>query len=130
MNIGITVDDINLNSVVSDKFKECNCLLIVNIGDHLAGEDLEIVEVTVIKNQEKDSGEKLAKELIQYNCEAVITGALDYNVFDIIADADITRYYGAGHPALHALELMEKRLLKLIRNFEGTEGCDGSHHKH
>lgn len=130
MNIGITVDGKNLDSIISDKLKECKCLLIVNIGDHLVGEVFKIVEVTAIKNLENDLGEKLAKELIIYDCEAVITGELEPSAFDMIADAGITRYCGAGYPAAYALELMEKQLLKLIRNVEGNEDCDGSHHNH
>lgn len=130
MNIGIAVDGKDLNSIVSDKIKECNYLLIVNVRDHSAGDAAEIVEVTAIENQNKDSGIQMAEELIKYNCEASITGDLEPAVFDLIADACITRYNGAGYPASIALDLMEKLKLKLIRNREGTDECDDSHHKH
>jgi len=85
---------------------------------------------SVIKNQENDLGIELVKELIKYDCEAVITGGLDPTTFNMIADACITRFNGAGFTATHALEMMGKHALELIRNLEGTEGCNGLHHKH
>ncbi|MDD3168038.1 MAG: hypothetical protein PHC91_01060 [Eubacteriales bacterium] len=130
MNIGIAVDGKDLNSIVTDKIKECKYLLIVNVKDHAVGEAAEIVKVTEIENLDYDSGIQIAEELIKHNCEASITGELEPAVFDLVADACITRYNGAGYPAYIALDLMEKRGLLLIRNREGTDTCDDSHHKH
>lgn len=130
MNIGVTVDDNNLNSIVSEKFSGCKYLIIVNIDDQSVGKDLRIKNIMAVKNQDNDSRMKLAQELIDFDCEAVITGELEPAEFDLIADACITRYYGAGCQASDALERMEKRELSLIRNLQGTDGCDGSHHKH
>lgn len=129
MKIGIAANGSSLNSIVADRFADCIYLLVVDIKDHLAGDTVGISSVTVIKNEEGDSGIRLAEELVKYDCEAVITGDLVPYIFDFIADACITRYNGAGYPALTALELMERRELKLIRNLEGTDNCDESHHK-
>ncbi len=68
--------------------------------------------------------------MVEHDCEAVISGELESVVFDFIADSCITRYNGAGYPADIALDLMEKRELKLIRNPKGSDECDGSHHNH
>jgi len=130
MNIGIAVDGKDLNSIVSEKFKTCNYLLIVNIRDNFLVESVEILGFKAIKNQENDLGFQLTKELIKYNCEAMITGELEPPIFNFIADACITRYNGTGYSANIALEMMEKRKLKLIRNTDGIDGCDSSHHKH
>lgn len=104
--------------------------MIVTIEDRTKGCRIEITDVDVIRNQRNDSGMQLANELKKYDCEALVTGELEPEVFNFIADACITRYNGAGYSVYKAIELMEKLELKLIRNTEGTDECDDSHHKH
>ena len=130
MNIGITAEGQNLDSIVSDRFAGCTYLLIVMIADDSIKGRVEISDITAIRNQEKDSGLGLVKELIDYDCEAVITGELEPQAFNLIADACITRYNGAGYTVYQAIDFMENLELKLIRNLEGTDECDGSHHNH
>ncbi len=130
MKIGIAAENKSLDSIVSDKYADCKYLLIVNLNDDAFCGEVDIIEVKAIKNQENDSGLNLAQELIHYDCEAVITGKLEPDTFNLIADACITRYNGAGYRAAVALERMEKLELKLIRNLEGTDECDGTHHNH
>ena len=62
-------------------------------------------------------------KILEYNCEAVITGNINQTAFNILADAYVTRYYGYGHSVKDALELSEKRLLKFIK-----EECATDHH--
>jgi predicted Fe-Mo cluster-binding NifX family protein len=90
----------DLKDEVSQRFGSCKYLLVVNMSD---------LSVNAIQNK-RSLGEELAQKVIDFGCEAVITGELN--------------------SAEKALELMEKRLLKLIRNHEETKGCDGNHHKH
>ena len=130
MRIGITTDNTGLESIVSDKFADCKYLLIVNMNDYAFCNEVDIVGVTVIKNKEHDSGFGIVQELIDFDCEAVITGKLEQAIFDKIADACITRFNGAGYQASVALERMERSELNLIRNIEGTDGCNDSHHKY
>ncbi len=122
MNIALAADGKNLNSKVSEKFEECLYLLIVNMDD---------LSITVIKNDEsfESSPEKsLANEILKYDCEALITGNMEKTAFDILADACVTRFLGAGYSIEKVLELMEKRSLKLIRSYDGTDSCGGNHH--
>lgn len=128
MNIGVTADSTALDSMVSDKFETCKYLLIASIDDDSPFGTIKVIDVTVLENSGDQSGIGLAKELMNYDCEALITGELGPAAFDMIADACITRYNGTGHSAMEALEFMEKRMLKLIRNLEGTDECDDSHH--
>lgn len=121
MNIAVTADGQSLNSKVSEQFTSCNYLLIVNINDS---------NVIAIKNEDDSSEEKLANEVVEYDCEAIITGKLNPTAFDILTNACVTRYLGTGHSVEIALSLMEKQLLKYIKNHEGTDACDGHHHKH
>lgn len=48
------------------------------------------------KNSDDPKGEGLAKKAAEYNCEAVITGKLTPEAFDILADRYITRYNGCS----------------------------------
>ena len=116
MNIAVAADGKTLDSKISEEFKKCSYLLIVNMDD---------LSVTALKND--NSAEDLAGEILKYDCEALITGKIEPKAFDILADASVTRYLGAGRPAQDALGLMEKNSLELIRNYDGSEGC-GEHH--
>lgn len=119
MHIAVATEGKDLNSKVSQQFNTCDCLLIVNLDN---------LNVHVINNEGNDFGEKLANEVVKYNCEAIITGKLSSIAFDILADACVTRYLGVGNSAKHALDLMEKNQLNCIKNHDGTNDCKGNHH--
>jgi len=123
VNIAVTADGQKLTSEVSKQFASCKYLLIVNMSNS---------DVIAIENEGEDdlSEETLANEVIKYDCEAIITGKLNPTAFDILTNACVTRYLGTGHSVEIALSLMEKQLLKYIKNHEGTDACDGHHHKH
>ena len=117
MNIAVAADGESLESQVSEKFELCLYMLIVNMND---------LTVTIIKTEELSgtSPEKnLARKVLEYNCEAVITGTINQTAFNILADAQVTRYFGAGHSVKDALELSENRLLSIIK-----EECRSHHH--
>ncbi|OBR90127.1 MULTISPECIES: NifB/NifX family molybdenum-iron cluster-binding protein [Clostridium] len=122
MNIAVAAEGEDLNSIVSDKFEKCLYLLIVNMND---------LSIKAIKNEERCKGlsqKNLADEILKYDCEALITGDIQLMAFDILADAGVTRFFGAGYSVEKALELMDKRSLTLIRNCNGTDSCSGNHH--
>lgn len=121
MNIAVSADGQSLDSKVSEQFDSCNYLLIVNMDDSKV--------IIAIKN-ENSSEEDLAEEVIQYDCEALITGKLNPTAFNILTNACVTRYLGIGHSVETALDLMERQLLKYIKNPEGTDECNGPHHIH
>ena len=120
MNIAVTADGQNLNNEVSKQFASCKYLLIVNMSNS---------NVIAIENEDNSSEEWLATQVVKYDCEAIITGKLNPIAFDILTDACVTRYLGTGHSVEIALNLMEKQLLKYIKNHEGTDECDGHHHQ-
>lgn len=121
MKIALAAEGQGFNDTVSELFGSCKCLMVVNMQD---------LSRTVIKNDGDCGSEKLARAIIEYDCEAVITGIIDPVEFDILADACVTRFYGAGHTVRDALDLMERNLLKCIRNSEGTDECRGNHHSY
>lgn len=117
MNIAVAADGKNLESYVTEHFEKCEFLLIINMSD---------LSIKAIKNE--GSVAELAKKAIEFDCEAIITGKLNQEPFNILADAYITRFHGFGYTVEKSLELMDRNILKLIRNLEGTEGCGGNHH--
>lgn len=122
MNIAVAADGKSLESKVSEEFDQCLYLLIVNMDD---------LSITVVKNDELSksaTGENLASEVLKHDCEAVITGKIKPLAFNILADAYVTRFSGVGNSVENALELMEKNSLKIMKNYDGTEGCGGNHH--
>lgn len=121
MNIAVAADGKSLDSQVSEKFEQCLYLLIVNMDD---------LSITAVKNNElseNPAGEDLAKEIIKYDCEALITGKIKPAAFNILADNYITRYLGFGNSVQNALKLMEKNKLEILKNHDGSAGC-GEHH--
>lgn len=122
MLIAMTMDGETLESNVSQQFEGCKYLLVINTSD---------LSVIAIENSDDFSAESLAQKIIEFNCEGIITGAIRHpEAFDILADACVTRFLGPGFSGMEALDLMKKHELKLIRNINGTDGCDGDHDHH
>ncbi|MDV3428219.1 MAG: hypothetical protein LIR50_14575 [Bacillota bacterium] len=121
MNIAVAADGKSLDSKVSEKFEECLYLLIVNMDD---------LSITAIKNNEPEnsSGENLAGEVLKHDCEALISGKIKQEAFNILADAYVTRYSGADNSVQNALEMMGKNKLEIVKNYDGTNSCGGHHH--
>lgn len=120
MNVAVTAEGQTLNDKVSSRFEGCGYVLIVSLPD---------MGVRAIAREADMTGEQLAGAVIDADCEALITGALSPEPFERLVKACITRYDGAGYSVGEALGLMENFGLKLIRNLEGTDDCDGDHHK-
>lgn len=120
MRIAMTMDGTALESAVSSEFDTSPYLLVVRRSETAIEAIEEIADLTA---------EQLAQKIIDLNCEGIITGSFkSQQAFDLLADACLTRFQGAGHSGVEALELMKNRTLPLIRNFAGTEGCSGDHH--
>lgn len=135
MNIAISAAGPHLDSPVFDEFRNTPFLLIVN---------MDTMECTSIPHVPSDgSDRKLAAKILEYRCEALITGTIGTAAFNILANDAVTRYVGRGLSAGAALEAMEARELQFIRNPDGTDDCrgnppefddlrtcDGHHHHH
>ena len=119
MYVAVAADGADLESNVSKEFGNCKYLLMVSLPDFT---------IEAIEKSKELSGEDLARKIIDYKCEAVITETLTVSEFDILADAYITRFFGYGNTVKLALNLMGINMLRLIRNHEGTDTCDDDHH--
>ncbi|MBC3803174.1 hypothetical protein GH808_01780 [Acetobacterium fimetarium] len=120
MYLAMTMDGKTLASNVSSQFETCSYLLVVDTKD---------LSVKAIENKSDLSEENLAQKVIACDCEGIITGAFNSAAFNVLADAYITRYAGAGYSGLEALELIKQRKLDLIKTLDGSDGCGGDHHQ-
>lgn len=119
MNIAVTADGDSLDSTVFREFSKTSFLLIV---------DIDTMSCTAIPHAIRPgSDEKLAQIILEYNCEAVITGKLEEKAFNLLADNGITRYAAANMSVSQSLKQMHNRKLEFIRNVEGTSSCSGHH---
>jgi predicted Fe-Mo cluster-binding NifX family protein len=102
MNIAVAADGKNLDSEVSEKFEQCLYLLIINVDDK---------SIIVIKNDELHtvpSEKDLIAKVLQYDCEAVITGTMNSIAFDMFSDAGVTKLMGYDCLVKESLELMNR----------------------
>jgi predicted Fe-Mo cluster-binding NifX family protein len=120
MNIAVTTAADTLDSPVFGDFALAPFLLVVN---------METMQYTAIPHTPAlGSDVAMARAVIAHDCEAVITGKLGEEAFKVLADEAVTRYRGTGMTAVYALEVMENRELEYIRNADGTDACESSHH--
>ena len=116
MLIAVSAEGQDLTSAVSQKFDSCRFLLLVETDN---------MTVSTVGNDGK--GEPLAQIIAASDCEAVITGSFTPEVFNIIADACITRYNGGGMTVKEALDRMDKNALEYIRYADENDICHGDH---
>lgn len=100
------------------KFETCRWLLFVETDD---------MTIDAVRHDETMSSESLAKMVVARDCEAVITEALTPEVFNIIADACITRYSGASLSVSEAVARMDTNTLEYIRYADKEDACHGNH---
>ena len=115
MLIAVTTAGSGLNAVVPESFEQSAELLIIETDSD-----------TVIATYERRDGEGLffAEQTIAHDCEAIVCGKLQSRGFEVIASNNITRYYGAGLPAVQAAHAAEDDQLPLTTYPEGGNGGD------
>jgi predicted Fe-Mo cluster-binding NifX family protein len=102
------------------KFGTCRWLLFIETDD---------MTIDAVKNDagaEADA-EALARMVVERDCEAVITASFTPEIFNIIADACITRYDGTGLSVREAIDRMNGNTLDYIRYADKDDTCHGDH---
>jgi predicted Fe-Mo cluster-binding NifX family protein len=102
------------------KFGTCRWLLFIETDD---------MTIDAVKNDagaEADA-EALAGMVVERDCEAVITASFTPEIFNIIADACITRYDGTGLSVREAIDRMNGNTLDYIRYADKDDTCHGDH---
>lgn len=117
MLIAATSDGRDLTSGVSEEFDSCSYLLLIETSE---------MTVEAIENSSKN-GEVLANQIVEHDCEAVITGKFSIETFSILADACVTRYNGYGRTVREALAQMDRNSLEYIRGADENDSCHGDH---
>lgn len=120
MKIAIAANGDSLKSLVSEEYEDCSFLLVLETDDLSFG---------VYKNAGRREGSelKITRKIIERRCEALICGSIEQPNFEPIAQAQVTRYYGANYSAKEALNLMENHQLDIIREYKGGEGLAHQH---
>ncbi|MGI5900950.1 MAG: NifB/NifX family molybdenum-iron cluster-binding protein [Desulfitobacteriia bacterium] len=114
MKIAVATEGNSLDSLVAEEFEKCSHLLVVDFEDF----SFEAYE----NNTDQDSfAMRIAKIVVDTDCEAVITGSIEQPAFDTFVIAQVTRYNGAGIPAKEALIKMDNYELDIIRDFKGGD---------
>jgi len=108
MKIAIAANGNTLEDSIPDTFEESAFLLIVETDDG---------SYEAFKNpQGKGSaGLAMTREIIKHDCEALISGSIEKQAFDVLMKAQVTRYMGANCRATDALHLMDANKLVFIR---------------
>ena len=118
MNIAVSASGPNLDSQVFKEFTQAPFLLVVNM------DTMDYESIAHVPGPGSD--QQMAMIILEHGCEALITGRLNTDAFNILANAAVTRYAGVGLSVEAALMAMENRELQLIRNPEGTDECQGN----
>lgn len=112
MKIAVAADTKEMTAVIPEIFDDAKGLLIIET------DDMEIVDYVT---------DKWLANMMKYDCEVLICGDMyDPPLFEAIAGAGITRYYGGGLSAGDATEKMMRYEIPLITDYVGGHGC-GSH---
>ena len=120
MKIDIVTDKNTEDAVVAESLEK---------GGHLIVVETETMEAQAMIPNAGD-GKNFPQALIDYGCEAVVTGRIQQKAFDIIAEAQITRYNGYGLDIGTAAESAHFDILPLIVTFEGGKSCREMPHDH
>ncbi len=120
MNIAITAADSTVDSTVFRELAQTPYLLIVDF------DTMDCTPITHVCSAGSDV--ELAHTVLKYRCEAIITGELSEQAFNVLADEGVTRYLAEDMSVRAALQAMDRAELELIRNADGSTTCDGDHH--
>ncbi len=107
MKIAVAAGGRTLEDRVPDSFEQSPYLLIVETDDG---------SWEVYQNPEKDgAGLALTREIINQDCEAVISGSIEKPAWQELMIAQVTRYLAVDCSAGEALRLMDANQLDFIR---------------
>lgn len=123
MKIVVASSEKNMDGKIDERFELSKYLLLVDIDDNTLDPEIKSTYDCTISETE-------LIDIINGNyCEAIITGILNEEYFNILADNGITRFDGRGLTINEAIEKMNNRTIGYFRTIEGEDGCSGNHHE-
>ena len=111
--IAICSDSGKVSGIVPKTFRDAPFLLIV---------DAEQGKVIEILAREDSANLAFAEAVVARHCEALITGPMEKEPFEIVAGANVTRYDGSGRKVERAWHYMQTGRLGWIRDYIGGPG--------
>lgn len=112
------------NGVIADFFADAAHAVVI---------DAETGKVLADFGRARMSEAEFARRVAQEDVEAVITGPIEKEPFEILAEEFmITRYDGSGLKPAEAVKLMNAYRLRMLPDFIGGTGCHsgGECHEH
>ncbi|NLW91552.1 MAG: hypothetical protein GXY34_08130 [Syntrophomonadaceae bacterium] len=108
MIIALASKGVDLDAPIAEEFEKSPYLLMVET-DNMSYE--------VFQNPELEDGLGLAmaEKVVASDCEAVISGTIEAEAFEVLSEAQVTRYYGANIAGRKALDMMQAYELDYIR---------------
>lgn len=124
MLIAVSADGRELSSAVSEHFEACQWLLFLETDDNTGA---VVKTVDAIRHTGPSEGTLIAGQIIERDCEAIITGTLTPDNFNKLADGCVTRYCGWGLSVEAAIRSMNANTLPYIRFADENDTCHGDH---
>lgn len=119
MLIAVAANGRDAGALIPERFEESRNLLIVETeGD----------AIEAVYDARDAEGLFFAEQTLYHDCEAIVCGRLEKPGFEALASNSVTRYYGAGLPAVEAARAARDNLLPLTTDHVGGSGC-GSHER-
>ncbi|MCL1804701.1 MAG: NifB/NifX family molybdenum-iron cluster-binding protein [Clostridiales bacterium] len=119
LKIAVATADATVYGAIPVLYRDATHLLIMDAD---TDEVLEIVD-----GSSRGPGERgvwLARQVVGFDCEALLCGGLEREPFAILAEENsVTRYDAADLNVLDAVNWMNNNALDLITDFLGGAGC-------
>lgn len=115
IKIAIALDARGALGAVPELFAQAEKLLLMESG---------LGTVREVFAREGRGDAELARKILDWNCECLLSGPIEKEAFLIIADeGGVTRYNAAGLSLDNALTAFKMNALELIRDHIGGQGC-------
>jgi predicted Fe-Mo cluster-binding NifX family protein len=121
MRIAAATDKNDVRGTIGQIFGAPGMLIFIDIDDNT----LEIADVMCIEMPAQAA--QAANRIVEENCEALISGTMDDETFELLAENQVTRYNGAGLVVLDAVEKMHSGMLSFFTHTQNEEGCGSTH---
>ena len=119
MKIAVTCENMEINGLVPNTFKDSEFLRII---------DADKNQIFKIYGKQDPENMVFAQKVLEHDCEAIICGPMEKEPFELLADAGVTRYNGSGRKVQKAYDYMVRYQLPWIDEYIGGPGKGG--HKH
>ena len=114
MLIAAAADKADFEAKISGSLSYAEVFLIIGMEDTPE-------TARIIRTDFGCSDKEMADMAVEANCEAMISGVLETEAFNILAGAQITRYNGAGLTVFESIKKMQGRSLGCFTRLENEQ---------